>query len=237
MPPKAGPSIWQDTAFLGDLALALYEAAHRAGGLSPPVKAAVEDALRKQGHETSWEAIRCVDFLPCVGALRRGPLSACPCLVSSPRPPFSLAPSLVSSAHLSFASIVPSLLSLLPLRAATHTPPDIELSIEANMSRQTMRWGPEVHQDILITLFQHASLTANDWSKVMEDLRAKGYTFSESALRYALPRPHSSCASTLVFFFGSLFGQIRWVHPLPRFPEQPLSLSPSRGPPPYCTHL
>lgn len=55
------------------------------------------------------------------------------------------------------------------------------------MSRQTMRWGPEVHEDILIALFQHVNLASGDWAVLMDALRDKGYTFTENALRYALP--------------------------------------------------
>ncbi|KJZ80384.1 hypothetical protein HIM_00234 [Hirsutella minnesotensis 3608] len=51
------------------------------------------------------------------------------------------------------------------------------------MSRQTMRWGPEVHEDILISVFHHISFSGSDFAKIMGDLSAKGYVFSESALR------------------------------------------------------
>lgn len=49
-----------------------------------------------------------------------------------------------------------------------------------------MKWDPTVHEDILITLFQHVPLTSEHWAKVMDELRVKGYTFSENALRYTL---------------------------------------------------
>ncbi|EQL02149.1 hypothetical protein G6O67_001484 [Ophiocordyceps sinensis] len=119
MPSKGNPSIWHDAPFLGDLALVLYEAAYQTGGLTPRINNSVEETLRQQGHEVTWEAIR----------------------------------------------------------------PNNCRSREQKMSRQTMRWGPEVHEDILITLFQHINLASSDWAKVMDDLRDKGYTFTESALR------------------------------------------------------
>ncbi|KAK7417154.1 hypothetical protein QQX98_004757 [Neonectria punicea] len=50
--------------------------------------------------------------------------------------------------------------------------------------RQTMKWDANVHQDILICLFQHLKLNTVDWANVMDDLKVMGYTFSESALRY-----------------------------------------------------
>lgn len=49
-----------------------------------------------------------------------------------------------------------------------------------------MKWDPTVHEDILITLFQHVTLTSEHWAKLMDELRLKGYTFSENALRYTL---------------------------------------------------
>lgn len=51
-------------------------------------------------------------------------------------------------------------------------------------SRQTMRWDANVHEDILICLFQHLKPSTQDWINVMQDLQAMGYTFTESALRY-----------------------------------------------------
>ena len=51
-------------------------------------------------------------------------------------------------------------------------------------TRQMMRWDPKVHEDILISMFQHLQLSGDQWSKVMTDLRALGYTFTDSALRY-----------------------------------------------------
>lgn len=66
MPPKGNSGIWHDAPFLEDLALVMYEAAHHAGGLTPRVKNAVEETLRKLGHEVSWEAIRYVGLCACI---------------------------------------------------------------------------------------------------------------------------------------------------------------------------
>ena len=52
--------------------------------------------------------------------------------------------------------------------------------------RQVQKWDPSVHEDILISLFQHLSLSAGEWAALMNDMQAKGYTFTEGALRYAL---------------------------------------------------
>lgn len=46
-----------------------------------------------------------------------------------------------------------------------------------------MKWDQQVHEDILIALFQHIKLGGAEISKIMEELRDKGYTFTESALR------------------------------------------------------
>jgi hypothetical protein len=54
----------------------------------------------------------------------------------------------------------------------------------APAGRQTQAWDSKTHEDILISLFQHVKLTTPDLQKVMGDLQAKGYTFTESALRY-----------------------------------------------------
>lgn len=50
--------------------------------------------------------------------------------------------------------------------------------------RQLQRWDHVVHEDILIALFQHVTLAAGDWANIMADMRAKGYVFTEGALRY-----------------------------------------------------
>ncbi|PHH93190.1 hypothetical protein CDD83_10739 [Cordyceps sp. RAO-2017] len=57
MPPKTS-SIWENTSFLVDLAVVLHEAALHGGALTPAVKGSMEESLRKQGYDTSWNAIR-----------------------------------------------------------------------------------------------------------------------------------------------------------------------------------
>lgn len=54
----------------------------------------------------------------------------------------------------------------------------------ANAGRQVHSWNSKTHEDILISLFQHVKFNINDLHNVMVDLTDKGYTFSESALRY-----------------------------------------------------
>ncbi|UKZ80521.1 hypothetical protein TrVFT333_008282 [Trichoderma virens FT-333] len=44
---------------------------------------------------------------------------------------------------------------------------------------------PQVHEDILVSVFHNVTLSTEDWTKVMTDLKEMGYVFSESALRYA----------------------------------------------------
>ncbi|CCT67286.1 uncharacterized protein FFUJ_13486 [Fusarium fujikuroi IMI 58289] len=60
--------------------------------------------------------------------------------------------------------------------------------IVAMAKRQVMQWDANVHEDILISLFQHIKPSAEDWSNVMGDLQQKGYTFTEGALRNSLPK-------------------------------------------------
>ncbi|ODA81639.1 hypothetical protein RJ55_00140 [Drechmeria coniospora] len=55
--------------------------------------------------------------------------------------------------------------------------------MSAMPGRQLMKWDPVVHQDILIALFQHLNISSADMNKVLDDMHAKGYSFSESALR------------------------------------------------------
>lgn len=53
--------------------------------------------------------------------------------------------------------------------------------------RQLQSWDSKTHEDILISLFQHAKISNADLQLVMDDLAGMGYTFSESALRYDDP--------------------------------------------------
>ncbi|KAK0766921.1 hypothetical protein N5P37_000651 [Trichoderma harzianum] len=48
---------------------------------------------------------------------------------------------------------------------------------------ELMKWTPQVHEDILVSVFYNLTLSTEDWAKVMNDLKEMGYTFSESALR------------------------------------------------------
>ncbi|EGS23902.1 uncharacterized protein CTHT_0006110 [Thermochaetoides thermophila DSM 1495] len=43
-------------------------------------------------------------------------------------------------------------------------------------------WNAETHEDVLIALLDIMKPVKEDWAKVMENLREKGYTFSEGAL-------------------------------------------------------
>lgn len=75
-------------------------------------------------------------------------------------------------------------------------------------SRQLMRWTPQVHEDILISMFHNVSLSPNDWARVMADLKEMGYSFTEGALRYVWPLVSAltqpcTCASILLPAGGS----------------------------------
>ncbi|KAF4502852.1 hypothetical protein FAGAP_900 [Fusarium agapanthi] len=60
----------------------------------------------------------------------------------------------------------------------------LPIVVVAMAKRQVMQWDANVHEDILISLFQHIKPSVEDWSNVMGDLQQKGYTFTEGALRY-----------------------------------------------------
>lgn len=56
MAPKSG--IWDNSAFLMELSVALYHFATKGGALDAEAKAAVETYLKAQGHDQSWESVR-----------------------------------------------------------------------------------------------------------------------------------------------------------------------------------
>ncbi|RGP66839.1 hypothetical protein FLONG3_8711 [Fusarium longipes] len=71
-------------------------------------------------------------------------------------------------------------------------------AVRTMAKRQVMVWDANVHEDILISLFQHVKPSSEDWSNVMKDLQEKGYSFTEGALRdfqflcLYLSTPHTS---------------------------------------------
>lgn len=65
-----------------------------------------------------------------------------------------------------------------------------------------MIWDANVHEDILISLFQHIKPSSEDWSNVMRDLQEKGYSFTEGALRYDFTLKH--WAGCLLLLAGCL---------------------------------
>lgn len=51
-------------------------------------------------------------------------------------------------------------------------------------------WGEKAHLDLLLALLNNVTIPNSDWdSKIMPELRAKGYTFTTSAALYELPIP------------------------------------------------
>lgn len=51
------------------------------------------------------------------------------------------------------------------------------------MSRSTQKWTPEVHEDILLAYVKVSKLTPPQMGEVMTELTAKGYTFTDGALK------------------------------------------------------
>ncbi|KAL2276929.1 hypothetical protein FJTKL_00387 [Diaporthe vaccinii] len=48
-------------------------------------------------------------------------------------------------------------------------------------------WGEEAHVDLLVAVLNHVAIPNSDWdSKILPELRAKGYTYTLSAALYAL---------------------------------------------------
>jgi hypothetical protein len=52
--------------------------------------------------------------------------------------------------------------------------------------RVVQRWNEETHEDILLAMIHHLNPSQGDWAGIMQNLRAKGHTFTESALKYVL---------------------------------------------------
>ncbi|KAI0472245.1 hypothetical protein F4859DRAFT_515092 [Xylaria cf. heliscus] len=50
-------------------------------------------------------------------------------------------------------------------------------------SRQTMKWGPQVHEDILVAINDVVKLGREDWEYIIQALHGMGYSFTESALK------------------------------------------------------
>jgi hypothetical protein len=55
-------------------------------------------------------------------------------------------------------------------------------------SRKLQNWCPQTHEDILLAIVEHMKLAPEDWAQVMANLHGRGYTFTESALKYVCPR-------------------------------------------------
>ncbi|ATY67019.1 hypothetical protein A9K55_000638 [Cordyceps militaris] len=133
MPKQAGS--WENADFLMELSLALFQVASNGGALSAQAKSAVEDYLKAQGHDQSWESVR-------------SPLSP---LRSSP----------------------------LLLFASTLLDPDVAVV----MARTQMKWDASAHEAMLICIVKHCDLNANNMAKVLDEMKNRGYEFTENAFR------------------------------------------------------
>lgn len=55
------------------------------------------------------------------------------------------------------------------------------------MARRT-NWGEKAHLDLLFAILSNVTIADSDWDeKILPELRAKGYTYTVSAARYAPP--------------------------------------------------
>ncbi|GKT46953.1 uncharacterized protein ColSpa_07134 [Colletotrichum spaethianum] len=55
------------------------------------------------------------------------------------------------------------------------------------MSRATMRWTPEVDQNILVAIVKTMIPSGEQYSAIIEELHSQGYSFTASALKCAFP--------------------------------------------------
>ncbi|KAF4961464.1 hypothetical protein FSARC_10173 [Fusarium sarcochroum] len=153
-------SDWDNADFLVDLVVALYTGAQSNKGLTPLVKEAVEEYLKTRGYTTSFDAVR---------GDKHARISSS---FSSPLINFFPTPEQAAPLHQhSISSFSPFLIFHFHYQ-------------DIMAKRQIMTWDANVHEDILICLFQHIKPSPEDWANVMSDLQEKGYTFTEGALRY-----------------------------------------------------
>lgn len=54
-------------------------------------------------------------------------------------------------------------------------------------------WGEKAHMDLLLAVLNNVTITNSDWdSKILPELRAKGYTYTVSAALYAFKSVHQT---------------------------------------------
>ncbi|KAJ0153506.1 Uncharacterized protein HZ326_4088 [Fusarium oxysporum f. sp. albedinis] len=186
MPGKA--SDWDNADFLLDLVVGLYTGAQVNGGLTPPVKQSIEEYIKGRGYTTSFDAVRYLVAVLRLGNHQSDSLRGYATLftflckhvqISSRGRSSSVASSDSSSQLLNNTEQTAFfLINILKITLLY-----LFLIIVAMAKRQVMQWDANVHEDILISLFQHIKPSAEDWSNVMGDLQQKGYTFTGGALR------------------------------------------------------
>ncbi|KAL7944412.1 hypothetical protein V8C42DRAFT_346160 [Trichoderma barbatum] len=158
-PPKP-TGTWDNVEFLNDLLVAFYQAGNQASSFGPQVNIAIVEFLTAQGYDISWSAIRFI--LPLL----------------SPSSPFSV----IILTTLTLTTFYKPAHLLQPSISFSTSPPCTNNNKMVS-SRQLMKWDPQVHEDILIAVFHNLTLSTEDWTRVMKDLKEMGYSFSESALR------------------------------------------------------
>jgi hypothetical protein len=174
-PKNAGH--WNDPVFLHDLVAAFYEATMDANILNLETRSAIAARMKDKNHAITWDGIRSV--LSCISSFSLRHLIT-HCSVQTPQALCLLHPSHLSLIHFS------PLTSHLLRNTAPSTHPSLEYTsnqICFKMPRQVMKWDERVHEDILLAIFTHISFTSDQMANIMEALRAREYTFSESALR------------------------------------------------------
>ncbi|OAA59419.1 hypothetical protein ISF_06354 [Cordyceps fumosorosea ARSEF 2679] len=70
-----------------------------------------------------------------------------------------------------------------------------------DMPRSQMKWDAAAHEAMLICVFRHCELTTGKMGKVLEEMKQKGYEFTENAFRYDVPANGIVWLSTLLSLF------------------------------------
>ncbi|EGX93183.1 hypothetical protein CCM_04555 [Cordyceps militaris CM01] len=221
MPKQAGS--WENADFLMELSLALFQVASNGGALSAQAKSAVEDYLKAQGHDQSWESVRLLLdallsdshthlalFLPiftlfascgCLfgacflqeavnsaAASATAPLSPANPGFPAPFDPFIFPCRHPRALWLFFfprKPLSPLRSSPLLLFASTLLDPDVAVV----MARTQMKWDASAHEAMLICIVKHCDLNANNMAKVLDEMKNRGYEFTENAFRQVLCHP------------------------------------------------
>ncbi|KAI8203025.1 hypothetical protein KHU50_004424 [Colletotrichum sp. SAR 10_65] len=191
---------WNNVEFVTSLMMSFYNEL-KGDGLSKEKKDAIEVRLRGQGFEdVTWNGIRWSGkwnnpvLLESLVMAFHGLAKSADGLTKESKD------AVVAKAHLwGFTDITWEGISLLdassPLSTSSLVDPPYSSSRSsssslitklfqiATMSRNVMRWTPEVDQQILIALIKTVNPTVEQYDTVLQNLQPCGYNFTVSALK------------------------------------------------------